>query len=905
MDYEEILNGCAYKDELELTPAEREVWEHERAICQLDFLHFLKWVKIIRPPMPGQYAESIIPFGMPKHIKKVIKTFLTKPLISILKARQIYLSTIISIYVVWYALGKVGANILLYSQGQDEAKELLQKCRNIYDQLPGFLKFRLDPDSKEAIGFPATKSVIRALPSTTSAGVGFTASILVWDEHAKHEYADANYIHSKPTRDSGGQVISIFTADPFGNDNLATAIFEDALKDKNGFTPLFFPYDVIPERDAEWYNQTMSSIPDRDLAKLSPLLYMAKNYPHCLSPDTLIATDEGILPICESAYAFRSGRGQLFEVTTNNGRFLKVTNEHLIMTPNGYKPLGILEPGSAVLLKQPTFAEDYVTLPIQSYYYNENRTILIDEKWGEFLGLYAGDGSFAATCNGSDRSVAQTVSIVCDGKDTDLLAYIEILFDDLFGGHSTRKFSKAKAMEVRKSRTGMTELFDSFGILYTNGNSKRRRVCVPPSILRSPRSVIRAFLRGVFEADGGIYGHYGKQGKYHGRTVVFCAKGIDFIRQVQFLLLGFGITSRVKKRIATAKVQGKSHKYTTNMLTLKKKELEKFIEEIGFMSQRKIGVADRGLSDKSFNKPHPIVYEDVIESIQPGEITELWDATVNPDHCFSANGIYVHNSIEEALSMAASVAVFDKKVLNIMMQDVRGQINEGWDFDNSIIHIYKDYHVGNRYVAASDVGWGVGADFSVTGIMDEHGEIVADIMTNNLEPDLFTFHSVELLKHYRNPWWWIENNTAGGGRIVIKKAVELGYKKLGHKKDVMWSQLDRTEELNKIGFSTNEKSRTDLFGALIPGINDYQLKVYNEQGLRHFYNMIRNANKGGKIEGISSTHDDYVIMVGICLLKRKDAKQEILKPVETLTFNPTGIPPVIQNIIDRQLQGVG
>ncbi|KKL91138.1 hypothetical protein LCGC14_1897670, partial [marine sediment metagenome] len=158
----------------------------------------------------------------------------------------------------------------------------------------------------------------------------------------------------------------------------------------------------------------------------------------------------------------------------------------------------------------------------------------------------------------------------------------------------------------------------------------------------------------------------------------------------------------------------------------------------------------------------------------------------------------------------------------------------------------------------------------------------------------------ELLNHYHRPWWWIENNPAGGGRQVIKKAVELGYKKLGHKGDVRWSQLDKTEELNKIGFNTNERSRADLFGALIPAINDVQLRVYNEKGLKHFYNMIRNANKNGKIEAISSTHDDYVIMAGICYLKKRDARQEMIKPIETLTFDKPDVPPVIQKLIDRR-----
>lgn len=539
MNYEEILTDCAYKEEADLSPEEHEIWEHERAICQLDFLYFLKWVKIIEPPILGQTGGGIIPFSKPPHVLELIAALLTETLISVLKARQIYISTTLAAYHLWRAIGGLGANLLLFSKGQPEAKELLAKSHRMYDLLPNFLKFKIDPDSTEELGFPVMSSAIKAFPSTQTAGISYTASSITADEHAAHPYADENFTSAKPTIDAGRQFISVFTADPYSNDNLATTIFTDALEGKNDFLPLFFSYDVIPGRDEAWYERTKRNIPERDLAKLSPDLYMAKNYPR---------------------------------------------------------------------------------------------------------------------------------------------------------------------------------------------------------------------------------------------------------------------------------------------------------------------------------------------------------------------------SIEEALSTAESVAVFDKKVLNIMAQDVKGQVNEGdgWEFDNAIIHIYKDYHVGNQYVAASDVGWGVGGDFSIVGIMDNHGDMVADVMSNKLEPDVFTEYSVELLNHYHKPWWWIENNAAGGGRVVIKKAVELGYKKLGHKGDVSWNRLDDTNELNKIGFSTNEKSRADLFGALIPAINDFQLKINNEQGLRHFYNMIRNANKNGKIEAMSSTHDDYVIMAGICLLKRKDAKQEMVKPIETLTFDKPDIPPVIQKLIDRR-----
>ena len=229
MNYEEILSDCAYKEEADLTPEEHEVWEHERAICQLDFLYFLKWMRIIEAPVLGQTSGGVIPFAMPEHVLRLIAALLTEPLISVLKARQIYISTTLAAYHFWRAFGGIGANLLLFSKGQPEAKELLAKSHRMYDLSPNFLKFTIDPDSTEELGFPVMRSVIKAFPSTQTAGISYTASSITADEHAAHPYADENYTSAKPTIDAGRQFISVFTADPFGNDNLATQIFIDAL----------------------------------------------------------------------------------------------------------------------------------------------------------------------------------------------------------------------------------------------------------------------------------------------------------------------------------------------------------------------------------------------------------------------------------------------------------------------------------------------------------------------------------------------------------------------------------------------------------------------------------------------------------------------------------------------------
>ncbi|KKM93992.1 hypothetical protein LCGC14_1202750 [marine sediment metagenome] len=523
------------------TPEEEGILTIEFSKCMRSFLHFLKWVKIVDPPTLDN-TGGVISLELWAHLKEVIKALLTEKLIAVMKSRQIGLSWLMAAYAVWYVLSHRGSTVMLFSKGEKEAWELLAKCRRIWVQLPDFLKTPVKPDSSEEMGFPSMMSSIKAFAATESAGVGYTASVIICDEWDWHPFADQNYLQSKPTRDAGGQFVGVFTVDKMNPDTLAKAVWLDGHRKKNDFISLFFPWWVRPGRDEEWYETTKRNIPERELAALSPALYMEQNYP---------------------------------------------------------------------------------------------------ASW------------------------------------------------------------------------------------------------------------------------------------------------------------------------------------------------------------------------------------------------------------------------EEALSRSETVAVFDKKVLDVMGEDVRGKINEDFEeIDNDICHIYKDYHIGNFYIAASDVSLGVGGDFNVTCIMDvKTGDIVADILRKDIPPEELAYHSVKLLRHYHSPLWWPEANLYG--RTVIKKAIELGYRRLGYRGDkpISWDNIG-DDDLRRVGFFTDEKHRGDLFGSLIPAINDYQIKIYNQQGLKQFYGIIRNANNKGKIEAMSSQHDDYVIAAGICWLKKSDVKTSSspIKSIETLTWD-TQHPSVIQRLIDKRLQG--
>ncbi len=245
-----------------------------------NFLYFLRYCKIVEAPTlnnPG----GVIDFQIWPHLLVGIKALLSRTLVSVLKSRQIGWSYLLAAYSLWYALNHRGARILLFSKGEDEAIELLSKAHSMYNHLPEWMKCKADPDCATELGFPTMESKIKAFSATTGGGKSYTASVVIDDEHDEHPYADDNYMSSKPTRDAGGQFISVFTAN-INPDTLAKALFQDAVAGKNDFLPLFFPYDVRPGRDDAWYEHTKRNIPGRELANLTPELYMQKNYPRSI-----------------------------------------------------------------------------------------------------------------------------------------------------------------------------------------------------------------------------------------------------------------------------------------------------------------------------------------------------------------------------------------------------------------------------------------------------------------------------------------------------------------------------------------------------------------------------------------------------------------------------------------------
>ncbi len=283
-----------YKRDEDCTDEDRKIRVLEWQKSKAAFTYFLRYVKVIRPPTQED-AGGLIPLQMWPHLIEAIKILLSKKLLVWLKSRQVGASWLIASYVLWFSMTHFGTKILLFSRGEIEAMELLNKCYIIYNNLPDFMRLKQDPKSFTEMGFPVMSSSIKVLAATKNAGVGYAASILVCDEWQDHPFADENFFAAMPTIGAvkGGQFIGIFTQSGETLDTFANITFQEALANKNDFTYLFTGWKSVPGRTQVWYDAEKRRIPKENLRMLTPDLYMQRNYPASI--------EEALRPVQTSA----------------------------------------------------------------------------------------------------------------------------------------------------------------------------------------------------------------------------------------------------------------------------------------------------------------------------------------------------------------------------------------------------------------------------------------------------------------------------------------------------------------------------------------------------------------------------------------------------------------------------
>lgn len=221
--------------------------------CREDVKYFCRNYVYIKHPTRGQ-----ILFDLYGYQEEVLDNYVNNRLNILLSARQTGKTETTGAYILWYAIFNPSKEILIASNKSANAKDIIAKIQNAYEELPSWLKPGINANNwnKHTCEFD-NKSVIRAEATSESSGRGKAISLLYCDEfafvprHVQEEFWSAIL----PTLSTGGDCI--ISSTPNGDsDKFAelwrTAEMGDIVQGSEfemRFIPKWIKWDMAPNRD--------------------------------------------------------------------------------------------------------------------------------------------------------------------------------------------------------------------------------------------------------------------------------------------------------------------------------------------------------------------------------------------------------------------------------------------------------------------------------------------------------------------------------------------------------------------------------------------------------------------------------------------------------------------------------
>jgi len=234
----------------------------------------------------------------------------------------------------------------------------------------------------------------------------------------------------------------------------------------------------------------------------------------------------------------------------------------------------------------------------------------VTESFAEFLGYLIGDGNIHVTKNAIGYTTGERE--LADRYASLILKLFAIEATPYW--HDRSANGKGGRWRVVFYSANVLDLLQSLGI---DLRAKARKKRIPDCILRSPKSVVSAFLRAYFDCDGCASV---KQG------VILSTFSNDIAETLQVLLLNYGILSR--RRGVNVWISSTS--------------AQVFAKEIGFgLARKRANLSQYLVNHRWFLKEDPT---DEVVSIEHG-IADVYDITVDRTHRYIANGMLHHNSL--------------------------------------------------------------------------------------------------------------------------------------------------------------------------------------------------------------------------------------------------------------------
>jgi hypothetical protein len=204
--------------------------------------------------------EGYIKVNLRDYQREVINGFLDNRFVILMAARQVGKTVTAAVFMLWYLLFHKEKNVLVVADIGETTKEIVDKIKNIMNNLPFFMKPGISINNVMSMKFDNDCRLI-GRNTTRKTGIGLSINLLYMDEfaHIDESYLKFFYSNIYPTIESMPNSKIIITSTPNGL-NTFHDLWIDALDKKNSYYPMRIDWWQAPGRDEEWKKRTIANL---------------------------------------------------------------------------------------------------------------------------------------------------------------------------------------------------------------------------------------------------------------------------------------------------------------------------------------------------------------------------------------------------------------------------------------------------------------------------------------------------------------------------------------------------------------------------------------------------------------------------------------------------------------------
>jgi len=227
--------------------------------CAKDPIYFVKnYMKIIH------VDKGLIPFDLYEYQEEMITKFNEERFVITKMPRQSGKSTAVISFILHYILFNESKNVALLANKAELARELLDRLKKAYENLPLWLQQGITTWNKGSIELE-NGSKILATSTTGSAARGQSFSLVFLDEFAfvQHNIANDFFKSVYPTISSGQETKMIIVSTPKGMNHFYK-MWVEAEEQRSNFKTLSVDWWETPGRDSDWKLQQIANTSEED-----------------------------------------------------------------------------------------------------------------------------------------------------------------------------------------------------------------------------------------------------------------------------------------------------------------------------------------------------------------------------------------------------------------------------------------------------------------------------------------------------------------------------------------------------------------------------------------------------------------------------------------------------------------